>query len=321
MASELERIARLRAIYGTPPPEVLLGIGDDAAILAPDLVLSVDSAVEHVHVCRAWIGRGATWSDVGRRAALAALSDLAAMGARPRAMLSALVLPPDLDDDALEALARGIAEAASAVGAPVVGGNLSRGRELVITTTVVGAAGARTLCRAGAQPGDGIWVTGPLGAASLGLAALEAGLADDPDVAPFVARFFAPVPRHGVAESALSVARAAIDVSDGLVRDLGHVCRASGVGAVIDAPSLPLAPGHVALAKRLGRDPLALALGGGEDYELVFAAPDVPRMRELATRIGTFVAGPPEVSVRGEGGIPIALAATGYDHFADERPR
>jgi thiamine-monophosphate kinase len=316
VASELERIARLRALYGAPPGDAAIGIGDDAAVLAPDLVLTVDAAVEDVHFRRAWIGRGASWGDFGRRAALAAISDLAAMGAQPRALLSSLIVPPDLDDRAFDAIALGIAEAARACGAPVIGGNLSRGDQVSITTTAVGRAGARVLRRDGARPGDRLWVSGCVGAAALGLAALEAGLGFDPAAAPFVRRFLRPEPRLDLGSRAAAAASAAIDVSDGLVRDLLHLCAASGVGAEIEAAAIPLAEGHDALARRLGRDPLAVALAGGEDYELLLAGPEHPVLRAVATPIGRVVAGPPGVTILDANGAAIALPSAGYDHFS-----
>lgn len=313
MSSEHERIALLRAIYGGPHAGVELGIGDDAAILAPGIVLSVDAAVEGVHFRREWIGRGATWEDIGRRATCAALSDLAAMGASPRAILQALTLPESTPDETMEGLARGAADAARAHGAPVIGGNLARGRDLSITTTVIGAAEGSSLRRSGARVGDALYVTGELGAAALGLAALEEGAATDADARPFVRRFLAPSPRIEEARALLGVAHACVDVSDGLVQDLGHVCVASGVGAEIEVALLPLAPGHEALARRLGRDPMLCALTGGEDFELALAAPEGTVIAG-ATRIGRVVAGS-GVVVRAADGSAMPLWTGGFDHF------
>lgn len=316
MSGEFERIARLRSIYGAAHAGVSIAIGDDAAVLDDGTVLSVDAAVEDVHFRRTWLAPPwPSWSDVGARATVAALSDLAAMGASARAILSSLVLPTDVEDDTLEAIARGVAAQAEAYGAPVIGGNLSRGREISITTTVVGRASPRVATRTGARPGDVVWVTGTLGGRALGLAALEAGLAASPELEPFVLEFFAPIARIEEGMRASRDAHAMIDVSDGLVADLGHVCRASAVGARIDARSLPLppVPGYDALARRLGHDPLALALTGGEDFELVVVTPRALDLSDVATAIGEIVAGPAG-QVEIEGGPP--LARTGHDHFA-----
>lgn len=316
MSGEFERIARLRAIYGSGHPGVTIGIGDDAAVTSAGAVLSVDAQVEGVHFRRAWIERGlVSWRDVGRRASIAALSDLAAMGAAPRAMLQALVLPRSSRDDEVEGIAEGAAEVARAHGAPVIGGNLARGGELSITTTVIGdLEGAAPLRRDGARPGDVVWVTGTLGAAALGLAALERALRDGSALegaeARFVRRFVSPTARVAEARAVSDVATAAIDVSDGLVQDLEHVASASGVEIEIDPAALPREPGHDVIAARLGLDPLELALSGGEDFELVVVAPASVTIPG-AERIGIVRAGR---GVRVPGRAP---SRGGFDHFAD----
>jgi thiamine-monophosphate kinase len=307
MTGEHERIARLRAIYGAPATG--LGIGDDAAVLAPGIVLSVDAAIEDVHFRRAWIGRGASWRELGARAALAALSDLAAMAAAPRAMLSAITLPRGEPDATLYELAEGIAAIAGELGAPVIGGNLARGTIVTITTTVIGAAGAHVLRRDGARAGDAIWVTGTLGGAALGLAALEAGAIAE----PAIARFLRPMPRFGEAAGCAAMAHAAIDVSDGLLADLGHVCGASAVGAELEESAIPREPDHDARARRLGLDPRAAILAGGEDYELVIVAPEGATITG-ATRIGAITAAR-GIAVRDPSGAVLALDGLGFDHF------
>ena len=319
-SSELERIARLRAIYADPSSGIALhagielGIGDDAAVV-DGCVLSVDASIEDTHFRRAWIGRGATFEDVGYRATIAALSDLAAMGAEPRAILSSLTLPPDLAEDELDAIARGIARAARAHAAPVIGGNLARAAQLGITTTVVGRASQRALRRDGAAPGDAIWVTGTLGAAAIGLATLErSALHDGIDRDPFVRRFLAPFARVDEVRSVAALVRAAIDVSDGLARDLGHLCAASGAGARIELDALPREPGHDAAARAVGLDPFAALLAGGVDYEVLVAAPDDARLGSIATRIGVITAAPGIEVVDGRG-TRVPLPA-GHDHFA-----
>ncbi|MBI4952641.1 MAG: thiamine-phosphate kinase, partial [Myxococcales bacterium] len=168
MSDEESRVARLARTFGRAPRGVLCGIGDDAAVLAPGrerLVWTVDVQVEGVHFERSWLGLDA----LGYRAVMAAASDLAAMGARPRAVVAGLVLPPGFSDAALGALARGQARACRELGTAVVGGNLARGGELSVTTSVLGHA-ARPLLRSGARPGDGVWVAGATGLAGAGLA-------------------------------------------------------------------------------------------------------------------------------------------------------
>jgi len=322
MSSERDRIELLRnALGGQLPQGVLLGIGDDAAAITPPaeaLVWTVDAAVEGVHFRRDLL----TLEDVGYRATMAAASDLAAMGAAPIGLLAALVLPAWVSDADLEALARGQREAADALGTAVIGGNLSRGTELSITTTALGTA-ARPLTRAGARPGDGIWMAGPVGLAALGLAALSrdegpaAAEKGPPAVAAAVAAWRRPLARLADGRRASGRARAAIDVSDGLARDVGHVARASGVRAVLDAARL-VGDELREAAAALGRDPLALALYGGEDYALVATLPEGQAL-EGFTRIGAVepLSAGPCVALAGEDGSITALVELGFDHFRD----
>jgi thiamine-monophosphate kinase len=311
---ERARVARLRAIFaaGRGASGVEVDIGDDAAVLAPAMgheVLSVDAHVEGVHFRRGWL----SVREIGARAAAAALSDLAAMGAEARAVLLSLALPAWIDDEALDALAVGVRDAADEAGARVVGGNLARASELSLHTTVIGRMSATPLLRRGAMPGHGVFVTGTLGSAALGLAALGAGRADHPLLAPHVARWRRPRPRLVEGRRLAEVASAAIDVSDGLAGDLAHVAEASGVGILLDASELPFAPGFAASCAVLDRDPVALALSGGEDYELAFTAPISKVAGELATRIGVVLEGPGGVEVRDSAGRRVA--AGGFDHF------
>lgn len=313
MADEFQRIAELSRRFATDAPQVLLGIGDDAALLGTGsaTVLSVDACVEGVHFERAFIELPA----LGRRALEAALSDVAAMGARPLGCLCALILPDTLGDDELYALADGYAQAAREAGAPVVGGNLARGRELSITSTVVGEPGARTLTRSGATVGEHVFVTGQLGAAALGLSLLKAG---KPELGPeLVERWRAPRARLAEGASLCAHASAAIDVSDGLLQDLGHLCRASGVGVELWANLVPRPANHDALARTLGLDGLSLALSGGEDYELVFTqAAAEPPAGVGATRIGRVVEPGMGVQVFEADGKRLPVDAQGYRHFS-----
>ena len=310
--SEWTRIALLRAaLSGQADGRVLLGIGDDCAVLAPSaapLVWTVDASVEGVHFRRDLL----PLCDVGYRATMAAASDLAAMGAAPLGLLAALVLPAWCSDEDLAQIAAGQREAADALGTAVIGGNLSRGGELSLTTTAIGAA-ARPLTRAGARPGDALWMAGPVGLAAAGLSLL---LRDPRAEGPAVEAWRRPRARLAEGMRAGPIASAAIDVSDGLAQDAGHLATASGVGLVLDAGALISAELHAAAAA-LGRDPLDLALHGGEDYALVAALPAGEAPAGF-TRIGdvrALGAGEPAVALRREDGSIAALEERGFDHF------
>ena len=246
------------------------GVGDDAATMAmpvgAELVVSTDASVEGVHFRRAWMSA----SDIGARAATAALSDLAAMAAAPLGVLLSLVVPEQWDNDLL-ALARGVGLTASGAGCPIVGGNLTRGSELSLTITVLGHA-TQPLRRAGARPGDRVYVTGQLGGPGAALRALLAGAAPSP---ADLARFVAPVARLREARwLAAAGARAAIDVSDGLLADAAHLARASDVTLALDLEHVPRADGVTA----------AQAATSGEEYELLIAMP-----ADVSVDVGQFV--------------------------------
>jgi thiamine-monophosphate kinase len=347
MASERERVALLRALLegGVASGEgatdarasargVLLGIGDDAAVLTASsgpLVVSVDAMVEGVHFKRGWL----THRELGYKATMAAASDLAAMGARPRAVLAALTLTEDVDDEELAELARGQAEACRALGTLLVGGNLSRGRELCVATTVVGEA-AQPLRRSGAHPGDLLLLSGSVGLAGAGLDLVSRGRARasvPPEahlselgsevVAASRAKALAVAawlrPRARVAEglaAAAAGATAAIDVSDGLALDAAQLAEASGVRAVLEAEPL-VEPALAAMAARLGAAALELALHRGEDYALLVAAPPGTRIEGFRPigRCEPLPAGEPSLLLR-EAGVLRPIEARGFDHFA-----
>jgi thiamine-monophosphate kinase len=292
---------------------VVLGPGDDAAVLRPaageDLVVTVDAVVEGVH----FDGRS-TPADVGWKALAVNLSDLAAMGARPVAALVALGLPRGTPAARVRGVARGLGACARRFGTAVVGGNVTRADVLSLTVTVLGAvAEDRALLRDGARPGDVVAVTGTLGDAALGLAR---------GAAPALARRQRrPTPRLEAGLALAGLVRAAIDVSDGLVQDLGHLCRASGVGARIGVVDLPLSAAYRRAASRLA-DPYAAALAGGEDYELVVAvAPaSLPAARKAAAQAGVVLS-PIGRFVRGRGVRVVGIhgedlaAPAGHDHL------
>ncbi len=313
--TELERIALLSARFSGSNAGIRTGIGDDAAVLEPvaePLVWTVDAQVEGTHFRLDWL----SWRDVGWRSFMAAASDLAAMGAVPIAALSSLVLSGSVDDRALDALAEGQAEASRAVGAPVIGGNLARGSETSVTTTLLGRVRSPVL-RAGARPGDALLLAGSVGMAAAGLALLERGAGGVQDAHASACIEAWRRPRALVERGAAmrGCASAAIDVSDGLARDAWHVAEASGVALVLDEAALrAAAPKPLeAVAARLGRDALDLMLGGGEDYALLVASPSPI---EGFVRVGAVEPGPASVRLRRASGVTDVLDRSGFDHFA-----
>ncbi len=313
LRDELARVEALKRIFDRPRSDVIVGIGDDAAVLTAcrgELVLSVDVQVEDVHFRRGWL----SMTDVGWRAVNAALSDLAAMGAEARGVLLSLVLPREFDDDDLDDLVRGAAAACDEAGTSVVGGNLARGGELSVTTTVVGDAIGQRITRTGASSGDGVFVTGIVGASALAVAAFEAGRSAEEVFAPFIARFRRPEARLALGRQLAGQATAAADISDGLITDLGQVCRPSGVGARIESHLVPTLPGHARAADLLGKDPVRLALAGGEDYELVFTAKLSDEARALATQIGVITQ-EQEIVCLDSHGVALPETFGGFDHF------
>ncbi len=320
----IERIAALAGRDGG----AVIGIGDDTAVLDVGgrglLLATIDIQVEGRHFRRERIDP----LRLGRRTAAINLSDIGAMGGMPRWALVSLALPPELAVAWVEELYRGLTAELERFGAAVVGGNLSGCEHIVIDLALLGEAErGRVLRRDGARPGDVILVTGTLGASAAGRFAMDAGLDPaDPLVAPLVEAHLTPTPRvrEGQAVAATGRATAAIDLSDGLSSDLGHICDAAGVGAVVEAARLPIRAETRALAARLGLDPVGLALAGGEDYELLITAPPatVPELT-AAVRAATGVAltAVGEITAAAAGrwlvldGERVPLAAAGWDHF------
>jgi thiamine-monophosphate kinase len=323
----IERLATLAGRGGG----VVLGIGDDTAVLdtgGPRLLLAtIDIQVEGRHFRRDRIDA----RRLGQRTAAVNLSDIGAMGGVPRWALVSLALPPDLEVAWVEDLYRGLTAELDRFGVVVVGGNLSGGAPIVVDLALLGEVErGRVLRRDGARPGDLILVTGTLGASAAGRFALDAGLDPaDPHVAPLVEAHLTPAPRlrEGQAAAATGRVTAAIDLSDGLSSDLGHLCDASGVGAVVEAERLPLRAETRVVAARLGLDPVGLALAGGEDYELLLTAPP-QALPELAAAVGaaTGVAltAIGAITPAAEGrwlvrdGRRLPLAASGWNHFRRE---
>jgi thiamine-monophosphate kinase len=301
-------IDRLRARLSPDRPFVRVGIGDDAAVLAPERghldVVTTDSLVEGVHFRRDWTAAAA----IGHKALAVNLSDIAAMGATPRASLLSLVLPADFPLDEFDQLVDGYAQLATRTGTALVGGNMARSPgPVVIDVTVMGCVRERRLLRrSGAAAGDELFVTGALGAAAAGLAWLNEGIdraTAASEALECIERQERPEPRLRFAGivARTSAAVAAIDLSDGLADAGTRLADAAGLALVVQAGDIPVHAGARARAGRLGMSAAMFALAAGEDYELAFAVPARRRRRFLAaahrcpdllvTRIGRFETG------------------------------
>jgi thiamine-monophosphate kinase len=301
---EFELLARMRERLPSARGRIRVGPGDDAAVTVPGgaTATSVDALVEGVHFDR---GR-ASLRQIGAKALSTALSDLAAMGAEPGEAYVVLGVPEGLDeDDCLEAF-EGLADCAAATGTTLAGGDVTRSPVLAFAVTVVGHAPGpeKLVARAGARPGDVLVLTGALGGAAAGLLVQEhpeaaAGLPEE-IAGRLLRRQLEPAPRlsAGLALAAAG-ATAMIDISDGLGGDARHLAEQSGVALRIDGEALPFEDGVVEVAAAAGREPLELAVSGGEDYELLAALPaeglDLGALESSGqvslTRIGEVAAG------------------------------
>jgi thiamine-monophosphate kinase len=337
---EIGEKALLRHLQSRIPTAagVLVGLGDDAAAVETSActLVTTDSLVEGVHFHRDAVPPRL----LGRKALSVNLSDVAAMGGIARYATVSLCLPHDLTLGWVDSLYDGLLERAAESGVALVGGNVTRGREIVVDVTLLGDSG-RLLLRSGARPGDRVVVTGQLGAAAEGVRLLDEGARLDEDAellatgvwtessAPAILACLRaqldPRPPLALARSIAErgLARAGMDLSDGLSLDLVEICSRSGVGAVVDASAVPVDPRAAGLERARGGDALALALHGGEDYQLLLAvgAEKVGELAELArvwgvtvTAVGEFVEGEPIVRLRDEAGER-PLAPGGHDHF------
>jgi len=312
LTKQLERGARDSRSSG-----IELGMGDDAAVLVAGrgqrLVWTTDACLEGVHFHRDWL----SFEDVGFRATMAAVSDLAAMGAEPWVALSSLQTGRTSTRD-LEQLARGQAKAARTLGLRFVGGNVTGSTELGIHTSVLGRATA-ALRRSGARVGHQLWLVGELGLARAGLELVRRGTERKPSGAARCLRGFRrPIARVAEGLALVGRAGACIDVSDGLVADCDHLAEASGVGLALSEPALRA--GIDASLKRvagtLGTDALELVLHGGEDYALVATGP-AARRPSSAVVIGRVIPGRGVQLERESGGLE-PLLARGFDHLASQ---
>jgi len=323
---EFDLIEIIRARTAQSRGDVVLGIGDDAALLKPpagqQLVACTDTLVAGVH-----FPQGTAPQDIGWKSLAVNLSDLAAMGATPAWAMLALTLPK-ADRRFVEAFADGFAQLARAHAVNLVGGDTTQG-PLSVTVSAFGfSPESRALLRSGARVGDAVFVTGTLGDAAAALRLMQdSGLGTrDPSNeqarSELLLRLNRPEPRIAAGLALRDVASACIDVSDGLLADLGHICEASGMGAVVEADALPLSSAMLALFEADERR--AFALSGGDDYELCFTASvdradriaaDFARLGFGAARIGRIVA-EAGVRVRDANGNAVEPPRRGWQHFA-----
>ncbi len=289
-------VADVLGRYRPAPAGVVVGPGDDAAVLDPAafgggrVVVSTDTLVEHRDFRRDWSGA----HDVGVKLAAQNLADVAAMGARPVALLVSLAAPGDLPAGWAAALADGLDDECARAGAHVVGGDVSEASEVVLTGTALGLLTGPAVLRSGARPGDVVAVAGRTGPSAAGLALLLAGRADDADHAGLVAAHRAPRPPYEAGPLAAATgASALVDTSDGLLRDAGRVARASGVVLDLDLPTPE--QDLVAAARSLGDEALATAwvLTGGEDHALLACFPPDVALPEVYRAVGTVRAPAP----------------------------
>ena len=328
--SEDQLIEAIARVLSGEEPGVVVGIGDDAAIVRPgsgQAVLTTDLLVEGVHFERGTISA----RDLGAKAITVNVSDIAAMAASPRYALVSLAVPAGIEAAWVIELYGGMRDVCAEHALALVGGDTNRADLVVLSVTVVGeVAPGRALLRSGAGAGDAIVVTGSLGGAAggltLSLAADASSLLSQPWARALLEAFERPVARVGEAQVlARAGATAMMDLSDGLAKDLSRLCLASGVGARVRTANVPVAPALAAGADALGVDALHLALSGGEDYELLATMPmnaleaATEELRDgfgvALTQVGEIVEGAGMIAV-GPGGEERVLEPAGWDHFA-----
>ena len=312
-------ISRIRRAFGQPRTDILIGIGDDAALVkAPrSLLLTMDIIVEDEDFRRAVHPPRL----LGRKALNVNLSDIAAMGGRPLHALVGMAAPGDIEESWLQKFMAGFGSAAREAGVALVGGDLSQSEKIMISVTVTGEANS-PVTRSGARAGDGIFVSGTLGDAAQGFRLLEkSGLQEKSRGAgPLIKAFLDPVPRLelGALLARRNLASAMIDISDGLSVDLAHICEESGVGAEVEESRIPISEA----LRRFSKDPLARALNGGEDFELLFTVrpANLAAVRKLSSRfklarIGRVTAGK-KIFLVSSDNKKAPLRPGGFEHFS-----
>lgn len=325
---EFGLIDRVKEAIGPPGAGVVVGIGDDVAVLRAQgdkyLLATCDIQVEGIHFLKEVISP----YQLGRKAAAINISDIGAMGGLPTYLLVSLALPKETKVEYVDGLYEGLKEESNLAGAQIVGGNMSHSPQIMIDIFLLGEVEPEhLLLRSGARVGDKVLVTGSVGGSGAGLALLL-----DPTVErsgeeaqEVLTAHLTPTPRlkEGRAIARARMATSMIDLSDGTVSDVGHICERSGVGVRLWADALPISPATRAIAEALGKDPLKWALHGGEDYQLLFTAP-ADKAEALATLVEDETDTP--VTIIGEiieegmhlvfpSGETLPLEPRGWDHF------
>ncbi len=325
---EFGLIDRVKEAIGPPGGGVVVGIGDDVAVLRARgdkyLLATCDIQVEGIH----FLKKAISPYQLGRKAAAINISDIAAMGGLPTYLLVSLALPTETTVEYVDRLYEGLKKETALAGVQIVGGNMSHSSGIMIDIFLLGEVEAEhLLLRSGARPGDKVLVTGSVGDSGAGLALLLDPTRDrsGEGAKQVLKAHLTPTPRlkEGRAIARTRIATSMIDVSDGTVSDVGHICEASGVGVRLWADSLPISPVTRAVARAWGKDPLEWALHAGEDYELIFTAP-ADKAEELAILVEKETTTP--VTIIGEiieegmnlvlpSGESLPLEPRGWDHF------
>lgn len=326
---EFDLIQRLTKQFTNKEQNIIVGIGDDCAVIAKDnetyTLATCDIQVAGVH----FLPQYQNPEDIGRKAMAVNISDIAAMGGKPTYCLVSLILPPHIDDEFIESVYKGMSQLCKQYTMTLIGGNISSGQQLAIDIFLLGEVKKTDLVlRSGAKPGDKVLVTGNLGDAAAGLAVLQ-----NPSIkltkkekVTVITRQCSPIPR--LAESTILAASkkvtSMIDVSDGLSSDVLHICKRSNIGVILYEDRLPVSATAQKVARQLREDPLKLVLSGGEDYELLFTTQ--PKyvdslMEEVQRQTGTQVTVIGEITSQKEGYLllktqreKIKLIASGWDH-------
>lgn len=321
IGGEFALIDRLSALIPAEHADLIAGVGDDAAVIrtspepAPYLLVTTDILVEEHHFKRRWAGP----EQIGIKAAECNISDIAAMGGKPTWMFISLVLKKDTNVGWAQKLYAGISASCRRHGVIVAGGDTTRGPVDTINITLLGTVSKNNLClRSHARPGDHLMVTGTLGASSAALHLLKQNKSPSPYL---LEKHLAPTCRLDVSDKIAPLANAMIDISDGLGSEVGHICRQSGVDAEIYADAIPLHDDVRAAGAELGMDPIDFAIGGGEDFELLFSISE-DKVPELTKSGLSFFSVGKITENKKEGPMLITaggkrLLTGGYDHWLD----
>jgi len=316
--------------------DLLLGMGDDCAVIQKNkdqvLLYSTDALIETVHFDTGWHPPFL----LGRKAVAVNVSDVAAMGGQPRYLLFTLGLPGNFDDQWAKELMRGVMHGCAQYGCILIGGDtVASPGGTTLGVTVIGEMAREQVCyRSSARAGDTVFVSGPLGSAAAGLDLCRQGYAEKKEFADLCRAHLDPNARVklGTLLAASGLVHAMMDLSDGLATDLGHICRASGVDAIIHADHLPAHPGLTSAARLLRKDPVQWMIAGGEDYELLLTAPGdaTKKLQETVAGSGFVLYPVGRITTGGEGkvrlaespgldndsGVPVEFS--GYDHFSPD---